>query len=262
MKSNSKFVTGKKRRMYMKVSKKILTLVLAGIMVIGMSLTAFAEENNSPSAVGPSLDEIYKDVTFEYLNDGKATISAGAGSIAEIKDEATQTLIVNRFQEVRKYLENNFMDQNGEVPLIWGAYSFDVQGVSGGQVSVELEGLNTLMQEIKADPDLGYDLKAFVSHYNVSTKQWESCWSEITPVEGTGNARITFKFDSYSPIFVAITDAAKDASGNAITGMAYTSAPVQDVAKSPKTGDYTVMMLAVLVAAAGVAFASRKRFFA
>lgn len=250
----------------MKVSKKILTLVLAGIMVIGMSLTAFAEEgiNRSPSAVGSywgiDCDEVTVETFGDYLNAGRSKISAGAGSIAEITDVATKTLVVNRFQEVAKYLENNFKDQNGEVPLVRGAYSFDVQGVSGGQVSVELDRLNELMQNVKRDE--GYDLKAFVSHYNVSTKKWESCWSEISPVEGTANARITFKFDSYSPVLVVITDAAKDVNGNAITGMAYTSAPVQDVAKSPKTGDYTVMMLAVLVAAAGVAFASRKRFFA
>lgn len=236
----------------MKISKRILTLLLAGIMVFGMAATAMAADNESPSKTpgsGNEGNEAQEPTTaekFEAVNYGKVTISAGTGTIAEIKDETTQKLVVDQSSVVDEYIAKNFKDSKGNTAKVYATYAFDVQGVSNGQVSVELGNLDQTVQRLT---NLGLTPKAYVSHYNTTSKKWESCWSDIK------DGRITFKFDSYSPIYVAITSVATTNAGEAVNGIAYTATPTQNVATAPKTEDHMaglLMLMGMAVVVAGV----------
>lgn len=236
----------------MKLSKKIITLALAAVMTIGMSTTVLAS-NESPSAYVPQV----KKTTYADLNKyGKITIAAGKGSIAEITDPAMQEEVLKRSEAVAADLENNWkatynFDGNTRdfTPAILATFAFDVQGIKGGEVSVNL-GLSDADKKAYAeDRKAGeYDFYAYVSHYNVEKKTWEVQWSKVSD-----DFNITFKFDSYSPILVVLTTATKTADGSvelAKTATAYNAKPVQTEAKSPKTAD---AMMLVLVIAAGCA---------
>lgn len=236
----------------MKISKKIITLALAAVMTIGMSTTALAS-NESPSAYVP------QKTTYADLNKyGKVTIAAGNGSIAEITDSAMQEEVLKRAEAVAADLENNWKatyNYNGKThdytPAIVATFAFDVQGIKGGEVSVNL-GLSDEDKKVYAEDRKSglYDLYAYVSHYNVEKKTWEVQWSKVTD-----DFNITFKFDSYSPVLVVLTTATKTADGSvelAKTATAYNAKPVQTEAKSPKTAD---AMMLVLVIAAGCALA-------
>lgn len=232
----------------MKLSKKIITLALAAVMTIGMSTTALAS-NESPSAY---VSQGGKTATYADLNKyGKVTIAAGKGSIAEITDSAMQDEVLKRAEAVAADIEKNWKATDNSAATVLYTFAFDVQGVKGGEVSVNL-GLSdalkkSLVEGRKAGTD---DFYAYVSHYNVEKKTWESQWSKVTD-----DFNITFKFDSYSPILVVLTDATKSADGSvelAKTATAYNAKPVQTEAKSPKTAD---SMMLVLVIAAGCALA-------
>ena len=238
----------------MKLSKKIITLALAAVMTIGMSTTALAS-NESPSAYVPQDEK----TTYADLNQyGKVTIAAGKGSIAEITDPAMQEEVLKRAEAVKADLEKNWKSTytfNGKTeeytPAILATFPFDVQGIKGGEVSVNLGLPDEVKKAYAEDRKAGrYDFYAYVSHYNVEKKTWESQWSKVTD-----DFNITFKFDSYSPILVVLTDASKSADGSvelAKTATAYNANPVQTEAKSPKTAD---AMMLVLVIAAGCALA-------
>lgn len=248
------FCNREKERKNMKRTKKFLAAVLAGVMVLGMSMVALAADNDSP-AVGPSTSENFA----LWYGESKAKISAGAGTLAEITDETTQQLVMERELAILDYVFENFKDANGNEAGVWKTYAFDVQGIASGEVSVELEGIGDLLAEMST---VGVTpTKALVSHYNETTKEWETCWSDIK-MNGN-NGLITFKFDSYSPILVAVTDATTDNAGKTIDAIAYTDNPTQVKATSPNTADQTatlfVLFGAVVVAVAAV---SRKRFFA
>ena len=231
----------------MKLSKKIITLALAAVMTIGMSTTALAS-NESPSAYVPQVEK----ATYADLNQyGKVTIAAGKGSIAEITDPAMQEEVLKRSEAVRTDLLKNFKTTYNSKPQVLATFAFDVQGIKGGEVSVNL-GLSDEVKKYLAErrKNESYDFYAYVSHYNVEKKTWESQWSKVTD-----DFNITFKFDSYSPILVVLTDASKSADGSvelAKTATAYNANPVQTEAKSPKTAD---AMMLVLVIAAGCALA-------
>lgn len=232
----------------MKLSKKIITLALAAVMTIGMSTTALAS-NESPSV---DTSQGGKTATYADLNQyGKVTIAAGKGSIAEITDPAMQEEVLKRSEAVRADLLKNFKTAYNSKPQVLATFAFDVQGIKGGEVSVNL-GLSDADKKFYAErrKNESYEFYAYVSHYNVEKKTWEAQWSKVTD-----DFNITFKFDSYSPILVVLTTAAKSADGSvelAKTATAYNDKPVQTEAKSPKTAD---AMMMVLVIAAGCALA-------
>ena len=233
----------------MKLSKKIITLALAAVMTIGMSTTALAS-NESPSAYVPQQEE--KTATYADLNKyGKVTIAAGKGSIAEITDSAMQEEVLKRAEAVKADLEKNWKTTDNSAASVLFTFPFDVQGVKGGEVSVNLGLPDAVKKAYVEERKTGkYDFYAYVSHYNVEKKTWESQWSKVTD-----DFNITFKFDSYSPILVVLTTATKSADGSvelAKTATAYNDKPVQTEAKSPKTAD---AMMLVLVIAAGCALA-------
>ena len=228
----------------MKLSKKIITLALAAVMTIGMSTTALAS-NESPSAYVPQDEK----ATYADLNQyGKVTIAAGKGSIAEITDAAMQDEVLKRAEAVKADLEKNWKATDNSAAIVLFTFAFDVQGVKGGEVSVNLGLSDADKKGLAAAIKSG--LYAYVSHYNVEKKTWESQWSKVSD-----DFNITFKFDSYSPILVVLTTATKSADGSvelAKTATAYNAKPVQTEAKSPKTAD---AMMLVLVIAAGCALA-------
>ncbi len=229
----------------MKLSKKIITLALAAVMTIGMSTTALAS-NESPSV---DTSQGGKTATYADLNQyGKVTIAAGKGSIAEITDAAMQEEVFKRAEAVKADLEKNWKATDNSAAIVLFTFAFDVQGVKGGEVSVNLGLSDADKKGLAAAIKSG--LYAYVSHYNVEKKTWESQWSKVSD-----DFNITFKFDSYSPILVVLTDASKSADGSvelAKTATAYNANPVQKEAKSPKTAD---SMMMVLVIAAGCALA-------
>ncbi len=230
----------------MKKSKKILAALLAGVMVLGTGLVAFAE-NGSPSVGAPSVTE----------NTGKTSIAAGKGTIAAITNAETMKLVDEQENVIDEYVSAHCTDANGQASAAYAFVHFDVQGVSGGEVSVKVEDISEFIDLIT---EQGLKPVAMVFHYNETTKKWEGpVWSEIK-MDGD-DAFVTFKFDSYSPIIIAITDAAA-VDGQTISPMAYSANPVQTVAASPKTGDATAAWLVLFGVAVVAVAVSRKKLFA
>ncbi len=241
----------------MKKSKKILAALLAGVMVLGTGLVAFAE-NGSPSVGGGDWDDgdyyvwTYKD----YFEDQTVSIAGGTGTIAEITTPKMQDLVIERMQTVWNYIYNHCKDANGDEITFFAEYSFDLQGVSGGEVSVKLGDLGYAAKEMEKQ---GNKLVAYVSHYNETKKEWEHCWSEVK-MDGS-NGLVTFKFDTYSPILIQITNAATE-DDEAVSAISYNENPVQTVATAPKTEDATAAWLVLFGAAVVAVAVSRKKLFA
>ncbi len=227
----------------MKKSKKILAALLAGVMVLGTGLVAFAANNSTETSEGTPAP-----------TKATITVSAGSGTIAEITNEETQKLVKEKFAEIDNYVIEHCTDANGQESTVYDYYAFDVQGIEKGEVSIKVDGLANLVKDIKT---LGVKPVAMVFHYNETSKQWEGpVWSDITE-----DGALTFKFDSYSPIMVVITDVSA-VDGQAVAPMAYSANPTQTVAASPKTGDATAAWLVLFGAAVVAVAVSRKKLFA
>ena len=228
----------------MKLSKKIITLALAAVMTIGMSSTAFAANE--------SMDAGSSDYTFNYDDVniyGGVKIIAGKGSIADITDTAIQDKVVARIEAVIKDLNTNFLDAQGLSAVSLATFAFDVQDIESGEVTVALDMDQETIDELNAWKEYYQtDIYAYVSHLNAAG-EWETCFSKVTD-----DYKLTFKFDSYSPVVIVLTDGTQKTDGTQLAdiALAYNDNPVQQVAKSPKTADN---MMFVIVLAAGCALA-------
>ena len=217
----------------MKRQSKLISVLLIGVMVIGMAFTAVAA-NGSPS-VNPASQE--KKVFYK-----NAKIAAGGGTISEITDEKTLASAYDQSLEVSKYVRNTLSSQFNKPVYIYETLLFDVNGVKSGQVTVQLGS------EGKFDVNDAKGKLAVVSHFNSATGAWETQkdangkdqLSEVDPKDGT----VTFSFPSYSPIMISVLSASSSdlKDGNSLSVLKATMNPKQVLAsasstKSPKMGE-------------------------
>ncbi len=210
----------------MKKLAKITSLLLVGVMVIGMAFTAIAA--GSPSAGGQTDPKkvIYKS----------AKIAAGGGSLAEVTDEAVLASAVNQ-KSANQKAAANLETKDGKKVYVYQCVLFDVKGVKSGEVTVQLQS------EGNFDVNQAKGKAAFVDHYNTATGQWERQKDEngneqVSSIDDNGC--LTFKFPSYSPVMVSVLSTSADNIKNMAVRKVNTN-PQQvlttDNKKSPKMGE-------------------------
>ncbi len=189
----------------MKSKKKMIALLLAAIMVIGMPMTAFAQN------ASPYVPELTEDEKAQYFSESvyaNARIVAGQGTIAKVTDKKA---LASGFDLRNKFY---YFGGEGSLSFLYGACDFDklmsntntprvtcqtlvdVQGVTSGEVTVQLfdQGYT------KVDGIQG--TLAVVYHYNATSDKWERM-NSVALIDD--NCRLTFSFDSYSPVFIYTT---------------------------------------------------------
>lgn len=244
-----------------KMSKKFMALLLIAVMTLGMSMTAFAEENNSPSGteynpwtLTTDEDKLNYFATYVYSN---VSVPVGAGSISKITDAGMQAKVADQVTVVyNKY--NGKIKLKDSTKRAWTDwdFAFSVDGVKSGQVTLQLNDENGFKVSDWIDH------LVIVSHYNEATGQWEEM-SKFAEIDSKGC--ITIEFSSYSPILLSITnitaaDLAADA-GVAVYKTTYepVATPVE---AAPKTSDNLAGLFATIAilgcAVVGVVATRRK----
>ena len=186
------------------MKKKIFALIVAAVMCLGMSMTAFAATNDSPSVPNesPDVGDIYEERVFSNVK-----IAAGQGSVEKITDEDLQAIILERMAELNSgdtfkdyAYTHEFMFGEHEVsitltPFISMSYGFDVQGIKSGQVTVQLQDQGYF----SVSEYVGH--LVYVSHYNTETGTWEAM-DQFAQIDENGC--VTFAFSSYSPVLLSV----------------------------------------------------------
>lgn len=273
------------------MKRKFFALIMAAVLCLGMSTTAFAATNDSPAAPNES-PEIDSSTIFAEQVYSNVEIAAGGGYLEKITDMDMQKIIVDRiigeFSRLAEYTytyiytaTNPFTGEEEAHSLtenLMPAYffAFDVQGVKSGQVTVHLNDqgnfkVSNFINRLVA-----------VSHYNTKTGEWE-VMDDFAVIDKNGN--VTFAFDSYSPVLLSVLYTHKDevANDENYTIMETTYHPTQTLlptadggnganggsgtdtaskqAIAPKTGDSNLGWMVLLVGAAAVcgAFRTRKK---
>ena len=215
----------------MKNNKRLLSILLVAVMAIGMTMTAIAATNGSMNYQGPTdEDKVAWVNNYVYSN---ATIAAGQGTIAKVTDKEVLVSAYNQSDEIYGFVWQKVgavLKDNNQEAYVTDYVLFDVQGVTSGEVTVQLkdEGL--------ADAK---GMLAVVSHYNASTKKWEQM-DKLAEIDD--QCRVTFNFNSYSPILISVTNVkASDLKENSGFGIQKATMTPQQVAsgaaKAPKMGE-------------------------
>ena len=192
--------------------KKFFALILAAVMCLGMSMTAFAATNDSPSVPNESPEVSIGD-TFANRVYSNVKIAAGQGSIQEITEEDLQAIILERvraigqwdyFEEYEFTFDYTFGDTTIQIPsrpYVFWSYGFDVQGIESGQVTVQLQDQGN----VRISDHIGH--LVYVSHYNMETEEWETM-DQFAQIDENGC--VTFEFESYSPVILSILTVTAD----------------------------------------------------
>lgn len=247
-----------------KMSKKFMALLLIAVMTLGMSMTAFAAENNSPSGTEYKPDYTWTMKTDEEkLNHfaqnvySNVSVPVGIGSISKITDASMQAKVADQVTAVwNKYVDKIKLKDSSEMARTVCDLAFSVDGVKSGQVTLQLNDEGNF----KASDWVEH--LVVVSHYNEATGQWEEM-NKFAEIDSKGC--ITIEFSSYSPILLSITnikaaDLAAD-SGIAVYKTTYEPAATP-VKAAPKTSDNLAGLFATIAilgcAVVGVVATRRK----
>lgn len=226
--------------------KKMVALITAGVLCLGMSMTAFAadkspEDPAKPTAPNtPVVNEGLKG--FLPAGKGEADIKIPASEkdnlIAGTLEDAKKELTDKQYEEVVKTLTDEeeiekVIKDACNVPadidctvLVAGniQYTGDKFPAGGIDMSVNVGSASKL--------GLKNGDSIYVLHYNKTTSKWEVLQGTVK-LDGD-SAYVDVHFDSLSPVaFIKVTSNGKvvpyDAKGNPVT-------PVST--KSPKTGEF------------------------
>ncbi len=257
-----------------KMSKKFMALLLVAIMTMGLSMTAFAADNNSPSATPVDEKDWYqewynqwlttdqdKDAYFaKYVYD-TVSVPVGIGSVAKITDKDMQHKVIDQIKAVfDQYnatvkLKEKANAYNGSY-IIW-EWAFDVQGVKSGEVTLKLSDNSAIGGTFKVSDFVGN--LVVVSHYNEATGKWEQM-DKLAEIDANGC--ITINFSSYSPIVLHMTNfkASDLAPDSGISVYKTTMTPVATPLSAPKTADNVVGIYVAILGCAVVGLGiTRKR---
>ncbi|MCD8332692.1 MAG: LPXTG cell wall anchor domain-containing protein, partial [Clostridiales bacterium] len=251
------------------VMKKILALLMAGVLCMGMSVTAFASEVENPSQSVDSGDVDEADNLYDYISSAEDVTGTGGVTVTPL-DEAGQELVMyglwydEIFYTTWDDEWSNFKNADGDEGFMSIAdYAFDVTNASG-----------KVVVSLGADAVKYAGHLCFVYHYDATAGAWEvmSSFAEVD-----SNGCIAFEFASYSPIYVEVLDVTKDnwvgsstisvlTTDTASTGndtATATTTSTSTTSSSPKTGDnYFALIIALiaLCAASGVVITRKKMF--
>lgn len=226
------------------MKRKFFALIMAAVLCLGMSTTAFAATNDSPEAPNESPDAGTTD-TFAQEVYSNVTIAAGGGYLEKITDADMQQKILDRMEgEYERLMDYTYTytytytnPWDGQEytytypvhPYVRYSFAIDVQGIESGQVTVHLgdEG------DFKTSDFIGH--LVYVSHYNMETGEWE-VMDDFAVIDENGN--VTFEFESYSPVLLSVlatsTENIADAEG--FTLLETTYKPVQTLTPEPPAG--------------------------
>ncbi len=227
------------------MKRKFFALIMAAVLCLGMSTTAFAAVNDSPEAPNGS-PEAGGDPTFTERVYSNAEIAAGGGYLEEIADEDMQREILDRIdgehERLAEYTYSYTYTYTDPVtgqeytgthtvrPYAGYFFAFDVQGVESGQVTVHLNDQGDFM----VSDFVNYLVS--VSHYNVKTNEWE-VMDDFAVIDENGN--VTFAFESYSPVLLSVlyTETEDVADDENFTILETTYDPVQTLTSEPPAGN-------------------------
>ena len=171
----------------MSKSKKVISLMLVAVMVIGASLTALAAESAQAKTDEQKAQEISAQV------DNNVTIASGTGTVTVISDTATLAVGYDMGLEADSTVAS-IADQFTETPSVVATLLFDVEGVAGGDVTIQASA--------------SYAGKLGVAtHYNSTTGQIETM-SDLVEFDSQGRA--TVHFNSYSPVLIRVLNVTRD----------------------------------------------------
>ncbi len=181
-----------------KMSKKFMALLLIAVMTLGMSMTAFAAENNSPSGNEYTWKWSSEQEKLDYFAQcvySNVSVPVGIGSIAKITDPAMKAKVSEQISNIWNKYDGKIKTRNNKYVWSAQALAFDVQGVKSGQVTLKLndEGSFKVANYINH--------LVIVSHYNEATGQWEEM-KKFAEIDSKGC--ITIEFSSYSPIVLNV----------------------------------------------------------
>ena len=184
------------------MKRKFFALIMAAVLCLGMSMTAFAADETVDPNGSP-------EPTFAQIVYDNVTIAAGGGYLEKITDSAMQDLILERVDgeydrlAVYTYTSSYTSPIDGQVHTYTtrlffpGFYfAFDVQGVESGQVTVHLGNEGRYFDVSDCVGNL-----VAVSHYNTVTEEWETM-DDFAVIDENGN--VTFEFESYSPVLLTV----------------------------------------------------------
>ena len=184
------------------MKRKFFVLIMAAVLCLGMSMTAFAADETVDPNGSP-------EPTFAQIVYDNVTIAAGGGYLEKITDSAMQDLILERVDgEYDRLAEYTYTSSytspiDGQVHTYTtrlffpGFYfAFDVQGVESGQVTVHLGNEGRYFDVSDCVGNL-----VAVSHYNTVTEEWETM-DDFAVIDENGN--VTFEFESYSPVLLTV----------------------------------------------------------
>ena len=184
------------------MKRKFFALIMAAVLCLGMSMTAFAADETVDPNGSP-------EPTFAQIVYDNVTIAAGGGYLEKITDPAMQDLIMERVDgEYDRLAEYTYTSSytslfDGQVHTYTTRlfypdfyFAFDVQGVESGQVTVHLGDEGKYFSASNAAGTL-----VAVSHYNTVTEEWETM-DDFAVIDENGN--VTFEFESYSPVLLTV----------------------------------------------------------
>ena len=221
--------------------KRILALVCAAVMTVGMAVNVMAEPSPSVKGAVQKIESATDakgnklDLIIETVSEAESQqhfTDTEQKAVDEIqKPEEFKKLLGDQYEEGMQMIDiRNIHVPEGVTPVFPLTVTFQVAGVTK-------------------------DSKVAVLHFKDDTKAWEVVPSTV------GEGTVTAVFNSLSPV-AFVVDAKTAAAGNGTGSTTGTASSGSSTAKSPKTGESNVMTWVLLigaVAAAGMAVTCKGR---
>lgn len=214
------------------MKRKFFALIMAAVLCLGMSTTAFAAD----ATVAPNGSP---EPTFAQKVYDNVTIAAGGGYLEKITDADMQQEILDRiegeYDRLADYVYTFYPVEGADISYEFRVFAsmffaFDVQGVESGQVTVQLKDSGNFRVSNCVNRLVS------VSHYDTEKQTWE-VMDDFGVIDENGC--ITFAFDSYSPVLLSILNVDTDAVGDSenFTFMDTTYEPEQILTPEPPAGN-------------------------
>lgn len=195
--------------------KKMVSVLCAAVLSLSMTVAVFAQ----PS---PQVSGVAAGVSSATDADGNA-VDVKVGSVPAEYQSAVDE--IKNIDKVKELLGSAFVD---------GMQVVDVKDVTVPDGTVFPVTISFNVTGVKADS------KVAVLHYDTAAKAWEVVESKA------GNGTVTATFNSLSPVAFVVDG--NSAAGGATASESNTSGNNTSV-NSPKTGESSVLMMTVAVAA-------------
>ncbi len=238
--------------------KKFVAFFMAAVLCMGISVTALAADSPTPSTgdggsgevVTPSTGDGEDEVDIYALYSGSnAKVVSGKGSVYPLDNTKEMFNLLSdatltAWADLGEDLLNGVFDDSEERGIV-ADYAFGVENPDGGKMVISLgDGASDYAGNL-----------ALVYHYNGT--DWERM-SSYALVDADG--QIAISFDSYSPIYVGITNLTlDDVLDGASISVLTTSSSSSTEETAPQTGNSMGLIIVLIgVCALGGAAVTRK----